>query len=223
MRKLIGFLAVSLFFLFPVFAQQRGDTQRGGTPAQRGAAPRGGGGQRTSGAPVGGGHILHAAPHLVLRVRPNVRLLSRNAEALRQPNAHLMPRIEGALRQPNALLVARIAGTLGQRTAHPAILPSSLDIPMRPTWMPGPIAGSAMIPAGTMQITTSIVPGSTDIFQAPSVPPTSIVSAAAAANASALTASSSALPLPTTTTATTGFGIATTSWSMRTQTISAGI
>ena len=62
MKKLIGFLAVSLFFSFPVFAQQGGDTQRGGTPAQRGAAPGGGGGQRTSGAPVGGGHIPARGP-----------------------------------------------------------------------------------------------------------------------------------------------------------------
>src|SRR4029077_7249208 len=146
-------------------------------------------------------------PHLVLLARPNAHLWSRIAEALRQPNELLLPRIAGALRQ---------------RTANPAILPSSPDIPMLPTWMPGPIAGSAMIPAGTMQITTSTVPGSTDIFQAPLVLPTSIVSEVAAANASALTASSSVLPQPTTPTATTGFGIATTSWSMRTQTISAG-
>ena len=62
MRKLIGFLAVSLFFSVPLFAQQRGDTQRGGTPAQRGATPPGGGGQRTSGAPVGGGHIPARGP-----------------------------------------------------------------------------------------------------------------------------------------------------------------
>jgi hypothetical protein len=62
MKKLIGFLAVSLFFSLPVFAQQRGDTQRGGTPAQRGATPPGGGGQRTSGAPVGGGHIPARGP-----------------------------------------------------------------------------------------------------------------------------------------------------------------
>ena len=55
MKKLIGFLAVSLFFSIPVFTQQRGD-------AQRGAAPRGGGGQRTSGAPVGGGHIPARGP-----------------------------------------------------------------------------------------------------------------------------------------------------------------
>jgi hypothetical protein len=55
MKKLIGFLAVSLFFSIPVFAQQRGD-------AQRGATPRGGGGQRTSGAPVGGGHIPARGP-----------------------------------------------------------------------------------------------------------------------------------------------------------------
>jgi hypothetical protein len=55
MKKLIGFLAVSLFFSFPVFTQQRGD-------AQRGATPRGGGGQRTSGAPVGGGHIPARGP-----------------------------------------------------------------------------------------------------------------------------------------------------------------
>ena len=55
MKKLIGFLAVSLFFSLPVFTQQRGD-------AQRGAAPRGGGGQRTSGAPVGGGHIPARGP-----------------------------------------------------------------------------------------------------------------------------------------------------------------
>jgi hypothetical protein len=41
------------------------------------------------------GISLHAAPHLVLLVRPNARLLSRNAEALRQPNAHLLPRIGG--------------------------------------------------------------------------------------------------------------------------------
>ena len=55
MRKLIGFLAVSLVFSLPVFAQQRGE-------AQRGAAPRAGGGQRTSGAPVGGGHIPARGP-----------------------------------------------------------------------------------------------------------------------------------------------------------------
>jgi hypothetical protein len=55
MRKLIAFLAVSLFFSFPVFAQQREE-------AQRGATPRGGGGQRTSGAPVGGGHIPARGP-----------------------------------------------------------------------------------------------------------------------------------------------------------------
>jgi hypothetical protein len=55
MRKLIGFLAVSLVFSLPVFAQQRGE-------AQRGAAPRSGGGQRTSGAPVGGGHIPARGP-----------------------------------------------------------------------------------------------------------------------------------------------------------------
>jgi len=55
MKKLIGFLAVSLFFSLPVFAQQRGESQRG-------AAPRGGGGQRTSGAPVGGGHIPSRGP-----------------------------------------------------------------------------------------------------------------------------------------------------------------
>jgi hypothetical protein len=55
MKKLIGFLAVSLFFSIPVFSQQRGD-------AQRGAAPRGGGGQRTSSAPVGGGHIPARGP-----------------------------------------------------------------------------------------------------------------------------------------------------------------
>ena len=62
MRKLIGFLAVSLFFSLPVFTQQRGDTQRGGTPPQRSATPRGGGGQRTSSAPVGGGHIPARGP-----------------------------------------------------------------------------------------------------------------------------------------------------------------
>ena len=55
MKKLIGFLAVSLFFSLPVFTQQRGD-------AQRSAAPRGGGGQRASGAPVGGGHIPARGP-----------------------------------------------------------------------------------------------------------------------------------------------------------------
>jgi hypothetical protein len=223
MRKLIGFLAVSLYFHF-LFLRNSVETLsvvelRLSAVQLRVVEEDSARAALQSVA----GISLHAAPHLVLRVRPNVRLLSRNAEALRQPNAHLMPRIVGALRQPSALLVARIAGTLGQRTTHPAIMPSSLDIPMRPTWMPGPIAGSVMIPAGTMQITTSTVPGSTDIFQAPSVPRTSIVSAAAAGNASALTASSSALPLPTTTTVTTGFGIETTSWSMRTQTISAGI
>jgi len=62
MKKLIGFLAVSLFFSLPVLAQQRGDTQRGGTPTQRGGTPAGGGGQRTSGAPVGGGHIPARGP-----------------------------------------------------------------------------------------------------------------------------------------------------------------
>ena len=55
MKKLVGFLAVSLLFSLPVFTQQRGE-------AQRGAAPRGGGGQRTSGAPVGGGHIPARGP-----------------------------------------------------------------------------------------------------------------------------------------------------------------
>ena len=61
MKKLIGFLAVSLFFSLPAFTQQRGEAQRGGTPTQRGATPRGGG-QRTSGAPVGGGHIPARGP-----------------------------------------------------------------------------------------------------------------------------------------------------------------
>lgn len=55
MKKLIGFLAVSLFFSLPAFTQQRED-------AQRGASPRGGGEQRTSGAPVGGGHIPARGP-----------------------------------------------------------------------------------------------------------------------------------------------------------------
>ena len=81
------------------------------------------------------GISLHGAPHLVLRVRPNVHLLSRNAAALRQPNAHLLPRIVEALRQPSALLVPQIVAALRQRATNPAILPSSLDIPMRPTWM----------------------------------------------------------------------------------------
>src|ERR1700740_1850797 len=88
--------------------------------------------------------------------------------------------------------------------------------------MPEQIDGSATTPAGAMQITASLILGSTDIFQVPLVPLTSIVSKVEAANASALTASSSTLRLQTTTTAMTGFGIVTASCSMPTQTTSAG-
>lgn len=54
MKKLMGFLALSLLFSFAVAAQQRGGAQ--------GGAQRGGGAPRAGSAPVGGGHIPARGP-----------------------------------------------------------------------------------------------------------------------------------------------------------------
>ena len=61
MKKLIGFVAVSMFLSFPAFAQERGG--QGG--AERGGAPRGGAAPQR-GPEVGGGHIpaRGPAPHI---------------------------------------------------------------------------------------------------------------------------------------------------------------
>jgi hypothetical protein len=66
MKKLIGFVAVSMLLSFPIFAQERGG-QGGG--AGRGETPRGGPVQPQHGPEVGGGHIpAHGpAPHTTRR------------------------------------------------------------------------------------------------------------------------------------------------------------
>lgn len=61
MKKQIGVIAVSLFFAFPVIAQQggnRGGEQRGAAPVRHAAAPT----QRHVNQSVGGGHIPAHGP-----------------------------------------------------------------------------------------------------------------------------------------------------------------